>query len=242
VVAAGVFLSLTVASIWIASHFRTPDQPVSERDDYLAELQARLSQGKTSLAEGDFHSAAEEFAAALATASRHLGCGVTATQAREIEQFHRQAALLADLSSDSIEEIARQVDGLRDKEAQMVFARRFKGKAIVFYAEVRIDAAGRYHVNYRAGHKAEIHLDLTQLGLLQKLPLQDPCTLLFGARLGAMRRELTGSWLVSFEPKSGVLLTDPGAAAACCFGVSDERQLDRVLQKQAAWVAQMPEL
>src|SRR5205823_166192 len=54
-----------------------------------------------------------------------------------------------------------------------------------------------------------------ELGLLDRLPLDQPRRLLFGARLASVAREGERLWVVRFEADSGVLLTDEGAVAAC---------------------------
>jgi hypothetical protein len=67
------------------------------------------------------------------------------------------------------------------------------------------------------------------------LPLEEPTRLLFGARLARVRRDTPSSWEVRFEPDSGVLLTDPGAAAVCCPFLG-EAELRALLQRQAGWL------
>ena len=71
--------------------------------------------------------------------------------------------------------------------------------------------------------------------LLRRLPLAEPTRLLFGVRLAGVRRDTPTSWEVVFEPESGVLLTDPGAAAVCCPYLG-EAELRTLVQRQAEWL------
>jgi hypothetical protein len=77
---------------------------------------------------------------------------------------------------------------------------------------------------------------LEDLTLWRRVPLAPPRRLLFGARLRRLGREAGGVWVVRFQPDSGVLLTDPGAAAACCPAPLDPDLLE-VLQRQQEYVA-----
>jgi hypothetical protein len=209
-------------------------------EDYLREIQTHISQGEALLTEGNFQLAAEEFTAARAMDAEKPNL-LNAAEAKNLTNLLRQAALLADLSSESLEELGRQMAGLGDKEAQILFARRFRGRAVVFYSEVRRDATGQCHIDYRIGNpKHESNLNIGGLTLLQRLPLTDPRLLLFGARLAEMRRKPDGSWVIGFEPDSGVLITHPGAAASCCFDAMSDQRLSEVLQSQTAWAAEIP--
>jgi hypothetical protein len=234
-----VLLGTSIIGAWTYLNLRKTATPSDWNDD-LKEIRARIAQGRLSLKDGNFQSAADEFTAAKALESQHLGLLLTPAEAADLRQLLQQALLLADLLSEPLEDVARQMDGL-ENEAGILFARRFKRKAVVFYSEVRRDAAGRYHMDYRIGDgRNKAKLDLAALTLLRNLPLQEPQLLLFGARLSDMHRQLDGTWLISLEPLSGVLLTDAGAAAACCFGVMEEKKLNEVLRTQSEWVAQSP--
>jgi hypothetical protein len=234
----GVVLMVTMG-IWLYSGLVKRTDSATIGSD-LDKIRTHIKQGETSLAEGNFQSAVEEFNAVRAMNVERPGL-LTGVEDRQLHQFLQQATLLADLLSESLEDVTRQMDGPGDKEAQIVFARRFKGKAVVFYSEVRRDASGDYHMDYRIRNgPREMKVDIGKLTLLHGLPLHDSHLLLFGARLMDMRREPAGSWLVLFEPESGVFITDRGAAHACCFGLADEGKLAGVLHQQAAWVAEIP--
>src|SRR5205807_1443510 len=136
-------------------------------------------------------------------------------------QVYRQAALLADLLAEPLEDVLRHAAGVREAEWRADFRRRYQGRAVVFDTDVRRTADG-YRLGYvlRAGDE-EAHLDVGGLTVLRGLPLDQPQRLLFGVRLAAVGREAPGGWVVRFEPDSGVLLTDAAAAAACCPVLAD---------------------
>jgi hypothetical protein len=156
---------------------------------------------------------------------------------RRLVQLHRQADLLADLLNLTLAEVLQQ--GLRvhdDVEWQAQFADH-RGRAVVFDDVVRRDAAGRpvfATVQVTAGG-VQARSALEDLRLLQRLPLDTPQRLLFGARLERCGREEGGAWVIRFQPESGVLLTDPGAAAACCPAPLGDDVLE-VLKRQEEWL------
>jgi hypothetical protein len=194
-----------------------------------------IEAGDRALADGNFQLAAEHLQAA-ATGRTWL----EPAAARQLDQLHRQAALLADLSLDPLDEVIRKVAGTEEAEAQRVFARRFRDKAVVFDAEVRRDAAGRYHLGYvLVCGKDPVRVEIGDLTILGHLPLEKPRRLLIGGRLDSLGREPPNRWVVRLQPDSGVLLTHPGAAAFCCFG-AEGGELDEVLEAQQAWLTELP--
>jgi hypothetical protein len=238
--AAILVLALTLLLLVIGITYWRSGSPAQTKQDYPKEIETSISHGEAFLSEGNFQLAGEEFAAAQ-TMNAERPTLLNPAETRHLANLLRQAQLLADLSSESLEEISRQMAGLGEKEAQMLFSRRFKGRAVVFYSEVRRDAAGQYRIDYGiGGAKRESRLDIGGLTLLRRLPLADPRLLLFGARLWEMRRQPDGSWKIDFDPASGVLITHPGAAAACCFDVMSDEKLSEVLRSQAAWAAEIP--
>ena len=80
-----------------------------------------------------------------------------------------------------------------------------------------------------------VRLALEDLVLLRDLPLDAEPRVIFGARLARCAREEGGTWVVRFEPDSGVLLTDAGAVEACFPAAMDER-LRETLVRQKGWV------
>jgi hypothetical protein len=232
-------VSLALAGLVLLRVGNTRPGDLPAPADDLEDMRFHFQAGRQALADGNFQSAVQAFEIASAIRARHPAA-LPAEETRKLVQLHRQAALLADLLTESLEEILRRLDGLPEREGQAIIARHYRGKAVAFHSQVRRDASGRYQIDYRLfDGRQEARLDLGNLKLLQRLPLHEPQQLVFGARLAAVRREAVGGWVVSFEPDSGVLLTDPGAAAACCFQPGDAEQLQQVLRMQEAWAGEL---
>jgi hypothetical protein len=152
--------------------------------------------------------------------------------------------LLGRLSTRSLEEILRQASLARDEaEWQAEFQRDYHGKTVVFDDVVGRDDASRpfltAHQVFAGDEKARLALE--DLTLLHDLPLEPSQRLLFGARLLRCGREKGGTWVVRFEPDSAVLLTDAGAAAACCPALIGD-DVKEVLQRQQRWLENMANL
>jgi hypothetical protein len=198
------------------------------------------SAGQQALAAGNYQLAVDEFEAAIGILDRNPP-SLNSIERRNLLHLHRQATLLADSLSQSLQEILRDAAGVSAREWQAVFVRRYHGKSVVFLGEVRREAPGQfqfldYHV-FVGMEKAR--LELKDLKLLHQLPWPDSQRLLFGARLASTRREDGGAWVVRFMPDSGVLLTDPGAATACCLQPMDD-ELRAILKRQTEWLADLP--
>jgi hypothetical protein len=200
---------------------------------------ARSSAGQKALASGNFRRATDELSAARALLEQNPGAA-TAPEGRRIAQLHRQAALLADLLSESLGEILQRAAGLPDEEWQAQFANRYRNHGVVFDADVTRAASGGWQIAFfvRAGPEPA-RIDGNDLKLLSALPRDRPPRLLFGARLASVRREPPGTWVVRFEPDSGVLLTDRDAVAACCPPPIDD-ELDALVARQNGWLAGLP--
>jgi hypothetical protein len=78
-----------------------------------------------------------------------------------------------------------------------------------------------------------------ELKLLERLPLDPPRRLVFGASLASVAREAGGVWVVRFEPDSAVLLTEEGAVEASGLAPVDP-EMRAVLRQQAEWLRQLP--
>jgi hypothetical protein len=152
---------------------------------------------------------------------------------RQWEPLLAQAALLADLSAESLEEILAHAAVGRVDEWEADFPARYRGRAFLFDLELNGPAGGPYRHSWAL--PAGVRMEFAELRLLRRLPLEEPTRLLFGARLAWVRRDTPTSWEVLFEPDSGVLLTDPGAAAACCPFLGEAELLDLV-RRQAGWL------
>jgi hypothetical protein len=198
-----------------------------------------IDAGRTALAQGKFQLAVHELEAAQGLAQKNAS-SLSAGERRRLNHWQLQARLLADLLPNSLEEIVRHASELEpdDKAWLDVFAQRYRGHSVVFDAEVRLDGAGKYHLSYVVlvdGQQAV--LDFATLQLFKLLPLDKPERLLFGARLASVHREDEGSWVIRFEPASGVLFTDRDAAAACSPQTAEE--LDDLVRRQASWLGLM---
>ena len=128
-----------------------------------------------------------------------------------------------------------------DREWQAHFARRYQGKGLVLDAEIRREPGGGYQVGWDLfAREGRAKIDVGNLQLLRALPLEQPQCLLFCARLASVRLENGRVWVVRFEPDSGVLITEAGAAAACLQRRAAEPELLEVLRRQADWATQLP--
>jgi hypothetical protein len=200
---------------------------------------AHVQAARKALAAGKFRQAADELQQAVALLDsqpdRRRGA-----EGREVVQLHRQAALLADLLSESLGEIVLLAATLHEAEWEGKFAQDYRGRAVVFDADVTRDGAGQYRLDYvvRAGDEPA-RVELGDLKLLAALPRDRPPRLLLGARLASLRREAGGTLVVRFQPDSGVLLTDPGAAAASCPAPIDD-ELTALLRRQKGWLDDLP--
>jgi hypothetical protein len=197
------------------------------------EVPDSLASARQALAGGNFRTARQILEAAQEARPPRRG----SSEERELRRLHRQADLLARLLSLSLQELLHQ--GLRvndDQEWQQIFRERYAGQSVLFEDMVRRDARGRPELaNYVVSADRTIaRLGLEDLTLWQRVPLDSPLRVLFGARLKGLSREEGGTWVVRFEPDSGVLLTDSVAAAAVCPAPLS-RELQEVLRRQAEW-------
>jgi hypothetical protein len=236
VAAAGLTLVVVVAGFVVVLS-RLGTGPAHQAEDPGPALAA----GRKALAEGNFHTAAENLKTACDIRDRQPAA-LPPEKSRDLNRLYRQAALLDDLVSESLGEIILKAAGQPKDEWEADFAHRYENKAVVFEAWVRRDpASGKYHLEYPifAGND-QVRVEVGDLKLLRRLPpFNDPQLLLFGARLASIRREGPGSWVIRFRPDSGVFLTDPGAAAGCCTRPVDE-VLRAVLERQLKWDEDTP--
>lgn len=195
-----------------------------------------LTEGQQALADGNFRRARRALADAAAECSRRPGA-LTADESHVLGRLDREAALLADLLRISLEEVLQQGLRLRDEEEWQAQFEDYRSRSVVFDDQVRRDPEGRPAlVNYVVqadGNPARVALE--DLAMWQKVPLEQPVRVLFGARLASCRREAGGAWAFRFQPQSGVLLTDKGAAAACLPAPLGP-EVDEVLRRQAGWL------
>ncbi len=201
------------------------------------DLAARLSAARGHLGRGNMNLALDELTRARAAGERH---GWPPARRLEWDRLRRQAELLVALSAESVEEILEHAAGVQEREWQAEFARRYRDKAVVFDLEVRVGAGGRYEHDWllRARDEAA-HLDLDDLELLRRLPLDPAQRVVFGARLASVQREPGRGFVVRLEAASGVLITDAEAAVAC-FLSPDEAEVRALLERQTEWAAREP--
>jgi hypothetical protein len=239
-----VAVALTVLGLVVAYQFLVPPRPPDHRTAAdgipgvaAEDLAARLSAARGHLRRGNVHLALDELKRARAAGERPPW-----PPARRLEwaRLRRQAELLANLAAESVEEILGHAAGVLEREWQAEFARRYRGKAVVFDLEVRVGAGGRYEHDWvlRARDEAA-HLELEDLELLRRLPLDPPQRVLFGARLASVRREPGRGFVVRLDPPSGVLITDAEAAVAC-FLSPEEAETRALLERQSEWAAREP--
>ncbi len=237
--AAGLTFAAVVAAFAVLLPFLIrPD--VESPSTPEAQIRQSIETGRRALAEEKFLLAVRELGRARALVARSPDT-LTPAEIRGLAQLHRQAALLADLLRESLGEVLQVAAGLREDEWQAQFEQRYLNQAVLFDDTIGRDAAGGFRLavyEVRApGEPARVDLD--NLNLLKALPWEGRPRLLFGARLAAVTREPPGRWVVRFEPDSGVLLTDEGAAGACCPQPLDA-ELKDVLKRQAEWAAALP--
>ncbi len=217
--------------------------PAAPADTRRNDVRALVMAGRLALQHEDFRLAVARFGEARRRRDERPD-SLTPAEVRELIRLERQAALVADLLSESLGEILQRAAGTREEERQDQFNRRYRDKAVIFDDVVARDAAGRFRLTvYEVRAPGEpARVELSDLKLLKALPLAEPRRMLFGARLAGLEREERGGrglWVIRLDPDSGVLLTDEEAAGACCPRPFDAGLLT-VLRQQAEWAAALP--
>jgi hypothetical protein len=205
----------------------------------VPDADAHAQAGRKALAAGKFRQAADELQQAVTLLDlqpdRHRSA-----EGRDVLQLQRQAALLADLLTQSLGEILQFAAQVPEDEWQGKFTQDYRARSVVFDADVTRDGAGQYRLDYVVhGGVEPARVEVGDLRLLAALPRDRPPRLLFGARLASISREPPGVWVVRFQPDSGVLLTDPAAVAASCPAPIDQELTDLV-RRQKTWVDELP--
>jgi hypothetical protein len=227
-----LLISLALTALIQSEWFRAtgPSRPVAPVVAANApDWRARVDSARQALASGAYQLASQELRAA-----RDQAGDQTPADRRKVAQMLRQAELLADLPEVSLPEALRRIGPPRPGWADE-FARRLRGRAIVFDAEVRRDASGSVQIDYPlfAGDKP-VRLNLDPLKVLQRLPLAAPQRLFFGARVAEAKPDALGQWVVSPDPDSGVLFTEPDILTGT--SVPADAALIEVMRRQAEWV------
>jgi hypothetical protein len=213
-----------------------PAPTAAPRDD----LRVLIAEGREALRHDDFRLAADRLTEARRQSGRQPDL-LSSAERLDLTRLQPQVALIADLLSESLEEILQRADGSRAEEREAQFNLRYRGRAVIFDDVVIRDAAGRYDLAVyeirTSGKPARV--ELNDLKLLGGLPLTEPRRMLFGARLAGLAREERGGrgvWVIHLDPDSGVLLTDEEVAGACCPRPLDA-DLRAVLRRQTEWMA-----
>jgi hypothetical protein len=238
--------ALTLAAVVLAFSFlirALAPLPARPRDNGPEEVRGLIAAGREALRDEKFRVAVARFAEARSRRDEHPE-SLSAAEGRELNRLYRQAALLADLLSESLGQILASAAGTREEEWRAHFAERYRDRAVIFDDVVTRDAAGRYELaTYEVRAPGEpARVALNDLKLLAALRLAEPRRLLFGARLARLSREEGGGhglWVIHLDPDSGVLITDEEVAGACCPQPLDA-DLRAVLERQAEWAAGLP--
>jgi hypothetical protein len=242
--AAALTMAVVVVALLLSlQHFLVqPTQESTARKARREQIEQHLAAGVKALSDGEFKLAAEELESAHAIREQYPQT-LSAEDNRRLTQLHRQASLLAERETSSLDQILARWKDLPDKEWKAAFAGNYQGKTLVLDVDVRRDASRRYLVDLRQRHGDEpLRLDLQQLKLLQGLSLENRQHLLLAGRWANVSRQREQDklvWIVSLDPDSGVLLTNVGAVRAC-LPVPPDAEVQALLKRQAAWVAEMP--
>lgn len=218
---------------WLSSS-SSNQQLDSDRQPNVADA---LAKGQKLLAEGQFRLAYQT----LHSQGDAQSLPLSAQQRRTWRQTLRQASLLADLAPESLEEILRHAAGMRPEEWQADFDNRYLGRAVVWDDEFgRLAQGGWVCKTYEVKQGADaVQLAFNDVKLLQRLEPFAGQRFVIGVRYASIKLEPPGPrWVVRFDPDSGVLLTDPGAAAtqsAALAGPEGEQHLRR----QAEWLEEI---
>src|SRR5262245_58796774 len=237
IVLAGVplFLIAFVAVFAVTLYFvfrKSPSSPTGPQTPQ-ERMAARRDAGRAAIADGSFQRAAIELKGALDIADWAPGV-LGAAERRELNHLQRQAAILADLSSETLAEIVRYSIGTPEAEWQAIFSRRFVGHSVILDETLHRDAAGNYHGSYRIQVTgSECRVDRKALKVLKDVDLSAPKRVLLGFRLSSLRREPTSGWTILPDPDSGVFLTDPQMLKG--LSVPDDSDLQEVLKRQKGW-------
>jgi hypothetical protein len=210
-----------------------------QKSEVIPDFQSHRAVGENALQAGRLQLAAEEFAKARQLALQQSD-PLPLAELLSLNQKLRETSLLADLLSESLDEILERAARLPEDEWKAQFEKRYRGtgsaNAVVFDAEVRQIGPRRYRLDWELSAGTEpARVEIDELRFLEDLPLQEPRRLLFGARLGSIQREQNGVWVVRFEPTSGVLLTDPRALSVRYPAPVDD-EIKGLLERQRRWV------
>jgi hypothetical protein len=194
-----------------------------------AKWRDKLARAHKYLSEGSFRLALEELPQEVEE--------LTGPERRDWQQTSKQAALLADLLPEPLEDILRHGAGVREQEWQADFRHRYQGKSFILDAEFRRTGEGGWEVLYPLYQGRDpARIVVADLQLLKLLPEMATQRLVVGMRLAGVRLEPPGpGWVVRVQPDSGVFLTDAAAAALVCPAWGQPDAL-AILERQRHWL------
>jgi hypothetical protein len=197
----------------------------------------QMNEGRRALVQGKFHVARRLLGEVYHRRLTQPDLLPVAT-GRELAQLYGQADLLASLSLRTLEEIVRHAMLIRDTEEWDRQFADYRSRSIVFDDIVRRDADGQPILGDPRDEvgAAMMRVALGDLLILRELPLEDAPRLIFGARLHSCLRE-KDTWVIRFEPDSGVLFTDQEVVEAC-FPTPLDDGVKAVLDRQRRWLGQ----
>jgi hypothetical protein len=211
--------------------------PPRETETSETAIRSRRALGLEALERRDYADAAERLRDARNLYERDR-TAIPVSEGRELVQMQRQVELLDAKLPKPLDQLLQEWSQLAPDHLDELFERKGRGKAVFFDLEMVRDGAGRYHYERRLGPELPT-LELQNLELLNRLPLQNAQQrVVFGARLAGLQRDALNKFVVSFDAKSGVLVTDEVVAEVCCPPL--EENLRAVLQRQKGWATEMP--
>lgn len=206
--------------------------PVAPEDPEPADA---LVRARDLLGKGQFRRAVET----LEALSERPGIDKKSSVLRQ--QLHREAALLADLSAEPLEDLLLHAAATAPEEWKAESRRRYRGRAFVFQATFEKKAGGwesDYPLVTERGEMVRILWD--GLAAFDSLPGPGPQLLVIGARLESLEVEAPGPvWTLRWQSGSGVFLTSAPALRSCCPDL-DGPELEALVRRQFRWATGLP--
>jgi hypothetical protein len=165
--------------------------------------------------------------AALARAARAVRVlGIEGAEARQILQTAAELDVLDDWIDKPLDDVLADATALTTEQWARQFAALYQGRSVVIDTPLLppdpddLTATGyRLDLTIFAGTEP-VRWDLSNFKLVEKLAVERPTRLLFGARIEAIAPEPAGEpdapprWSIRFQPASGVLMTSAEALEA----------------------------
>jgi hypothetical protein len=227
-----VVLIAACTVVWLV--LRSHQSPGSARESAVKHRQTAEDAWNSS----DYATAAREFERTIRICQDE-GAG-DAAEIRDLTQKFKQADLIAHRLPERLDDLLSiKWKNIDDADLQTLFARRGRETAVAFDVVVWRRRAGQLMGERHLGPELP-RMDLGSLPDLDALPLRQKQRVIFGARLAALERDRARPiddperWLLSFEPDSFVLLTDP--AIVKFMGLAMDDETPAVLERQWGWL------